>query len=41
MDISSLDVSSDDVDEADWGGLSQFASRASEVVSQVINGEYE
>ena len=40
-DISSLDVSSDDVDEADWGGLSQFSSRASEIVSQVINGEYE
>lgn len=41
MDISSLDVTSDDADEADWGGLSQFSGRTSEIVSQVINGEYE
>ncbi len=41
MDISSLDVTSDDVDIAAWGGLSQFSDRTSEIVSQVINGEYE
>ncbi len=41
MDISSLDVSSDDTDVSDWGGLSQFSGRTSEIVSQVINGEYE
>lgn len=41
VDISSLDVSSDDVDIADWGGLSQFSGKASEIVSQVINDQYE
>lgn len=35
-DISTLDVASDDMDEAEWGGLSQFASRASEVVSKYM-----
>lgn len=35
-DISTLDVASEEVDEAEWGGLSQFASRASEVVSKYM-----
>lgn len=33
-DISSLDVASDDVFEAEWGGLSAFSSRAVDVVSK-------
>ena len=41
QNISTLDVASDDQNMADWGGLSQFSDKASEVVSQVINGEYE
>ena len=41
IDISSLDVTSEDTDISDWGGLSQFSGKASEIVSQVINGEYE
>lgn len=35
-DISSLDVSSENMGEAEWGGLSQFASKASEVVSKYM-----
>ena len=41
MNITSLDVASYDKDISDWGGLSQFSGRTSEVVSQVINGDYE
>lgn len=41
VDISSLDVSSDDTDISEWGGLSQFSGRTSDIVSQIINGEYE
>ena len=41
IDISSLDVTSDDIDISDWGGLSQFSDKTSEIVSRVINGEYE
>lgn len=41
VDISSLDVVSEDTDISDWGGLSQFSGKASEVVSKVINGDYE
>ncbi len=40
-DISDLDVSSADVNMADWGGLSHFAAKASEIVSRVMTGEYE
>ncbi|MBR6058097.1 MAG: AAA family ATPase [Victivallales bacterium] len=40
-DISDLNVASDDQNMANWGGLSQFSDKASEIVSQVINGEYE
>ncbi|MBR5715612.1 MAG: ATP-binding protein [Bacteroidales bacterium] len=40
-DISSLDVTSDDLDISDWGGLSQFSGKTSEIVSKVINGDYE
>lgn len=35
-DISSLDVTSENMGEAEWGGLSQFATRASEVVSKYM-----
>lgn len=41
VDISSLDVSSEDTDISEWGGLSQFSGRTSDIVSQVINGVYE
>lgn len=41
IDISSLDVSSDDADVSEWGGLSQFSGRTSEIVSQVMTGGYE
>jgi len=41
VDVSSLDVSHDDIDVAEWGGLSQFSGRTSDIVSQVINGDYE
>lgn len=41
QNISDLDVSSTNSDIADWGGLSQFAAKASEIVSRVMNGEYE
>lgn len=34
-DISTLDAGSDDPDIANWGGLSDFASRATEVVSKL------
>ncbi|RME05128.1 MAG: ATP-binding protein [Bacteroidetes bacterium] len=34
-DISSLDAGSDDAAEADWGGLSEFASRAAEVIAKL------
>ena len=33
-DISSLDVNDDDTIVSEWGGLSSFASKASEVVSK-------
>ena len=35
-DISSLDVASDNIEESEWGGLSEFASRASEIVSKYL-----
>ena len=41
QDISPLDATSNNQSMADWGGLSQFADKTSEIVSQVINGEYE
>ncbi len=34
-DISSLDAGSDDTAEANWGGLSEFASRAAEVIAKL------
>lgn len=37
VDISALDASSMSIEEAEWGGLSQFASRASEVVSKYMD----
>jgi len=33
-DISSLDVGSEDVDISEWGGLSQFSGKATDVVSK-------
>ena len=36
-DISSLDVMSENVDESEWGGLSQFATKASDVVSKYMS----
>lgn len=41
MDISHLDVMSDNSDMADWGGLSQFSEKASQIVSSVINEDYD
>lgn len=35
-DITSLDVYSDDVDENEWGGLTQFSTKANEVVSKYM-----
>jgi hypothetical protein len=35
-DISSLDPFDEDLSTADWGGLTRFSSRASEVVSQAV-----
>jgi predicted ATPase len=35
-DISSLDPFDEDLSTADWGGLTSFSSKASEVVSQAI-----
>lgn len=37
FDISSLDAMSENVEEAEWGGLSQFATKVSEVVSKFIS----
>lgn len=37
FDISSLDVTSGNVGESEWGGLSQFATKASDVVSKYIS----
>lgn len=36
-DISSLDPGADNVSEAEWGGLSGFASRTGAVISKVVN----
>lgn len=36
LDISDLDVSSANSDMAEWGGLSQFAGKVSEIVSQIF-----
>lgn len=41
MDISHLDVMSDNPDMADWGGLSLFSEKASQIVSSVINEDYD
>ncbi|MGN6112702.1 MAG: AAA family ATPase [Luteimonas sp.] len=38
-DISKLDVSSGDSAEANWGGLTEFSGRVSEVVSNIANRE--
>lgn len=36
IDISDLDVSSDNIDMAEWGGISQFSSTASDIVSKYM-----
>jgi predicted ATP-binding protein involved in virulence len=44
QDISSLDIASLNANEAEWGGLSHFASKASQVVSKYMmlyGKEYE
>lgn len=38
-DISSLDAGSDDLSTADWGGLSSFSSKASDIISRVMAQE--
>jgi len=38
-DISSLDAGSDDLAISEWGGLSSFASKASEIVSKSVANE--
>ncbi|WP_262250296.1 hypothetical protein [Parapedobacter soli] len=38
-DISSLDAGSEDLSVADWGGLSSFSSKASDIISKVMAQE--
>jgi predicted ATPase len=38
-DISDLDAGSDDTDMAEWGGLSSFASKATDIVSKYLSNE--
>lgn len=40
-DISSLDVGSSELFEAEWGGLSTFSSRAADVVSRYYQGNIQ
>ncbi|MDQ7732005.1 AAA family ATPase [Halomonas sp. SpR1] len=40
-DISSLDPFSEDDSIADWGGITEFSSRASEVISRLMQGAGE
>lgn len=35
-DITSLDAGNEDPSIAEWGGISQFAGKASEIVSKVV-----
>lgn len=37
-DISNLDPSSEDSDEASWGGLSEFTGRVNDIVAEVVAG---
>ena len=39
-DISTLDPFSEDDSVADWGGITQFSSRASDVISQLMQEQY-
>lgn len=41
QDISSLDPFSEDDSIADWGGITEFSSRASEVISRLMQGAGE
>ena len=36
LDISSLDVYSNDVAENEWGGLTQFSTKANSIVSKYM-----
>ena len=36
-DISNLDPSSDENDEAGWGGLSEFSGHVGDIVADVVN----
>lgn len=38
-DISSLDAGSEDASVSDWGGLSSFSSKASDIISRVVAQE--
>ena len=38
-DISSLDAGSEDIAISEWGGLSSFASKASDIVSKSVANE--
>jgi energy-coupling factor transporter ATP-binding protein EcfA2 len=38
-DITSLDANSDDIDIAEWGGISQFAGKAADIVSKYCMDE--
>ncbi|MDR0865988.1 MAG: ATP-binding protein [Candidatus Symbiothrix sp.] len=40
-DISSLDADSEDIDIAEWGGISQFAGRATDIVSKYFVDDKE
>lgn len=37
LDISELDPGTDDPNIADWGGLTSFGTRASEIIANIIN----
>ena len=37
QDISSLDPGTEDPNIADWGGLTSFGTRASDIISNIIN----
>lgn len=38
VDISNLEVGKDDVDESEWGGITSFSSRISEIISSIYEG---
>jgi predicted ATPase len=40
-DISTLDAADDDLAVSEWGGLSSFSSRASDIISKIVANEEE